>query len=204
MTTRTAASADLHPRRAVARRRPAVACLVAGAVALGATMLPLAGRAGATTAAVALRAGPLGIVGTSPAQLAFDHDGRFGDAPARAVLAVTVSDATGSGAGWRLLAASSRPTEGSTSVPAAALSVAAAPSAVCAAASSCTPARDDLEFPLVRSPTGAADAAPIADAMSGSGLGTETLQIPLALSLPEQAPAGVYRATLYLSLTAGP
>ncbi len=160
---------------------------------------------GTGNAAATLSSGVLSFV-APPGNLAFpsvDLDGV--DQLTSASLGSGVSDGTGSGAGWALDATSTTFSNGTSELPADAVTVGTAPSVACDTGATCTPATDAVSYPYVLpAGTSAPPATALFSAAVGTGMGDQTVTPVFSLEVPANAAAGAYSATWTFSLVSGP
>jgi len=122
--------------------------------------------------------------------------------------ALTVIDATGSGAGWHITATSTPLVSGSHTLGTSGITVSGpsggAPSATCATSSTCQPSTPTgISYP-VDVPFGSSTPTTIYAASAGSGLGAVILDSVWSVSVPPNSYAGDYTATITVSLVSGP
>jgi len=119
-------------------------------------------------------------------------------------LALTVTDTSGTNAGWKLTVTSTQFTSGAHTLPTTASSVTAA-SAACLAGSSCTSPTNSLTYP-VGVPAGATPptAVKFFNAAVSSGAGHNTITPTLSVVVPASAYTGSYTSTLTLAIASGP
>jgi len=122
--------------------------------------------------------------------------------------ALTVIDATGSGAGWHITATSTPLVSGSHTLGTSGITVSGpsggAPSATCATSSTCRPSTPTgIAYP-VDVPFGSSTPTTIYAANAGSGLGAVILDSVWSVSVPPNSYAGDYTATITVSLVSGP
>lgn len=121
-------------------------------------------------------------------------------------LPMTVSDTTGTGAGWRLNITSTRFTTGGAtprSLPDTASSITAV--TVTCALAPCTDPINSTDLP-VAVPAGATPppAATFFDAQPNSGMGEFTVTATVRVDVPANAYAGTYTSTVTLDIASGP
>lgn len=104
----------------------------------------------------------------------------------------SVNDARGSGAGWNVTATSTTFMSGGNSLPAAATTVASAPTAACAGGATCTPATPTgISYPYSLPAAGTAPAATkLFNANINTGTGSQTFTPTWTLNVPASALAG--------------
>lgn len=170
------------------------------------------------TPAVSLT-GPLAL--TSPVSLGWTATLDGGDLTvpdtAAADQRLTVSDQTGTGAGWHVTVAATTFANGAYTLPAAdtleltgstsAATTGSAPSASCA--TSCVPPDDTVTYPVtITTATSSPPPADIYRATADSGLGVVTIGVPSPagwwVTIPGDARAGSYISTLTVTVVSGP
>lgn len=116
---------------------------------------------------------------------------------------LTVDDQTGSNAGWNLSATSTRFTNGTSSLPADAVTVTdATPTSM---TGNCAMPTNAVNFPMTLPAAATAPTAQkVFNAAVGTGRGPIDLALGLALALPAHARVGSYTSTWTLTLAAGP
>jgi len=113
---------------------------------IGAVLLFAAAPAGASTAATAnITGGTLQV--TVPGTITFSDTLNGTNQTATQTLAIDVSDATGSGAGWNLTGTSTQFTAGANTLSTSATTVQGAPTDACDAGSTCTLATNSIGYP---------------------------------------------------------
>ena len=177
--------------------RMAVAALTALALAL----LPTAATASETTLGVA--PGPLGVLAIP--DLSFPTGGRPGKEQALTTNEpLDLSDATGSGAGWRTtLSATPFDNGAGRTLPADSAAVDGAPDISCDAGSTCIPAATSVSYPLTV-PVDGTSTVTILNATSNTGVGNQTVSVPYRLFLPSGSDRGRYTSTWTVTLLSGP
>jgi len=195
------------------RRRLAAIALGAGILA----PLAFAGVANASTvttetptASATVTGGALSFVST-PGNVTFPAvvlDGT--DQTTSQTEPIDIGDNTGSLDGWNVTATSTlfSATVGTSTytLPADAVTVTAAPSAVCDSGSTCTTAVEatSIVYPYTLPAGSAATATKIFDANTGTGMGNQTFTPNFTLSIPSSATAGAYSSTWTFSLVSAP
>ena len=174
------------------------------ALALSVAALAAPARVGAVDVTVQGRIvrGDLSAV-FPPAQMALPDvtlDGGV-DQDVTVTLPFSVTDARGSGDGWRLTVTSDGVRQGGDPLPGSAARIAGV-TAACAVGDPCTLPTDDVPYPL-GVPVGPAPVR-FFSAAAGTGLGTTLLEAALVLTLPANALAADYATTLTLAHAAGP
>jgi hypothetical protein len=186
--------------------RLGVLCALAG---VGIVALPAASQ-GATTASVTLSAGSLAFINSTPAAtITFPTTTLNGtNQSITSTLGFDIGDATGSGSGWNVTATSTTFKSGTNTLPTAATTVTAAPTATCdAGATGCTTATNTVTFPYtLPAATAAPTATKLFDASANTGLGDQTFTPTWALAIPANAVASgtAYTSTWTFSLVSGP
>jgi hypothetical protein len=186
-------------------RRPglwlAAACMVTSVVGLA--VVPTS----ATTAGVLIHPGELQFIGGTPGDIHFNTVDLTGSDTESTIgtLSFDVSDATGSGMGWKIQGVGSTFSDGSGHyLPAGAISVLSAPRVACDLGSACDLATDSVAYPYILPAGNGATAATLFDAAPGSGMGNETVTSDFTLSLPASTLAASYTATWSFTLISGP
>ncbi|MHB1784087.1 MAG: WxL domain-containing protein [Acidimicrobiales bacterium] len=196
------------------RRRLAAVALGAGILA----PLAFAGVANASTvttetptASATVTGGTLSFV-SAPGNVTFPAvvlDGT--DQTTAATEPIDIGDNTGSLDGWNVTATSTQFTatvnSSTYTLPSSAVTVNAAPSAVCDTGSTCTTAVEStsIVYPYAL-PAGATapTATKIFDATAGTGMGNQTFTPNFTLAIPSSATAGAYSSTWTFSLVSAP
>jgi hypothetical protein len=119
-------------------------------------------------------------------------------------LPVTVTDATGSGAGWYLTITSTQFTTGAHLLPTTATSIHTA-TASCSVGSTCVLPTNTVGFPVTL-PAAAVAPAPVKifNAAANSGMGQVDVSTTLNLTLPGNAFTGSYSSTITIAVISGP
>jgi hypothetical protein len=181
--------------------------MLGAGLAATASLLLMAGPAGATTASATLNAGALGFAST-PGNVTFPSVTLNGtNKTVTASQPLDIADATGSGAGWNVTATSTLFTSGSYTLPAGAATITSAPSApTCDSNVTCTQAGSTTVAYPYSLPAGATapTATKLFNAAAGTGMGDQTLNPSWTLAIPGNAYAGNYTSTWTLSLVSGP
>lgn len=172
-----------------------------GLVALS-TGLPV--RAETVTGHVTVAAGALTLSSGPGPSLALRLDGT--DRPQSTTFSVQVTDATGSGAGWQLQMTSTRFAMSGPkprTLPVDALTVTGV--TIACAQGTCTNPVNTVSYPL-HIPIGDASVAPVTlvGAAPDSGMGSFIVTPRLEMTIPANAYAGAYTATMTLSIVSGP
>lgn len=171
-------------------------------VSAAAASTPSPGAPSATTASIMLSPGQLQFIGGTPGAVTFK-----GTADERATGSIDfdVSDATGSGLGWKIQGVGSLFSNGTGhTLPADAATIVSAPDATCDQRSACVLAQDAVHYPYVLPSGEGATATTLFDATAGTGMGDETITPTFTLSLPPLADAASYSATWSFTLSSGP
>ncbi|HVB05704.1 MAG TPA: hypothetical protein VNF07_05595 [Acidimicrobiales bacterium] len=169
-----------------------------------ATVCCTAAPGAATTAAnVLITPGQLQLIGGTPANIGFSATALSGsDQSTTGLVSFDVSDATGSGAGWRIEGSGTAFMSASGRVlPGAGAEILSRPTASCDTGSGCVAPIDSVSYPFqLPSET----AATLFDAAAGSGMGNATVAVDFDVSLPATTIAGTYSATWSFTLISGP
>ena len=175
----------------------------AGALLLAAALAVAPGSAAASETTLGVVPGPLGVLST--ADLSFP--GSAGDGKEHTLkgsAALDLSDATGSGSGWRTTLSTTQFDNGAGStLPADSATVDGAPDISCDPGSTCTPAETNVSYPLPV-PADGTSTVIILNAKANTGLGNQTVRVPYRLFLPSKANAGRYASTWTVTLVSGP
>ena len=184
-------------RMSTVERAGSLAALVA-AIAVGPAL--------ASTGTATLTAGSL--LFSAPATVSFATTLTGLDQTITSTQAITVGDATGSGAGWKLQATS---TAFCTSGNAHCLANAATtvqspgPTVACDASSTCTTATNGVSYPYtLPAATSAPAATTFFNAAAASGLGKQTVTATFTVAIPANTYAGTYNSTWTYSLASAP
>ena len=177
--------------------RVAVSALAALAIAL----LPTAAEASETTLGVA--PGPLSVLAIP--DLSFPSAGRPGKEQSLTTNeSLDLSDATGSGAGWRTTLSGTPFDNGAgRTLPADSAAVDGEPDISCDAGSTCIPAATIVSYPLTV-PADGTSTVTILNATSNTGVGNQTMRVPYRLFLPSGSDRGRYTSTWTVTLLSGP
>jgi hypothetical protein len=185
-----------------------LAALAAIATAAGAA-LPLASQA-ATSASVTLRSGNFAMINGTPAA-AINFPTATLNGISQTVtdpLSVDIGDATGSGSGWNVTAASTTFTSGANVLPTSATTIQSAPTASCDAdAAGCTTATTTVAYPYtLPAATVSPTATKLFNAVANTGMGDQTFSPTWTLAIPANAVASgtAYTSTWTFSLVSGP
>jgi hypothetical protein len=159
---------------------------------------------------VTLTGGRLAFIDDAPAATISFPTAALNDAnrSIRAPLRVDTSDATGSGAGWKLTATSTTFTSGANALPTTATTIQSAPTDACdKGAAGCTTATttDSYPYTLPAAPT-APTATELFNAAANTGMGGQTFTAIWTLAIPANAVASTtpYASTWTFSLVTGP
>lgn len=120
-------------------------------------------------------------------------------------LALTVTDARGSGGGWNLTITTTTFTTGTHSLPTTASNVSTAPTVVCTSGSTCTNPTNGVTYPL-GVPAGATAPTPVKlfNAAANTGMGNFTITPTVTVSIPANTFAGSYASTVSVAMVSGP
>lgn len=171
--------------------------------------LPFASQA-ATAASVTVSAGGFALLnGTPAAAISFPPATLNGTSQAVTdPLAVDIGDATGSGSGWNVTAASTTFKSGANALPTTATTIQSAPTASCdTGAAGCTTATTTVSYPYtLPAATVAPTATKLFNAVANTGMGNQTFSPTWTLSIPSNAVASgtAYTSTWTFSLVSGP
>ena len=176
---------------------------LAGSLLVAATLAGPPAAAAASETTVGVVPGPLSVLST--ADLSFEGSAGDGKEHAlRSSQALDLSDATGSGSGWRTTLSTTQFDDGAGGgLPADSTSVDGAPDIACDAGSTCTPAETLVSYPLAV-PGDGASTVTILNAKASTGVGNQTVSVPYRLYLPANADAGKYTSTWTVTLVSGP
>lgn len=175
--------------------------IIPAMAAVAALAVPAA--ASATTGTASITGGSLSMVAPPAVGFTATLDGT--DQTVSSPQLFGVLDATGSGAGWNITATSTTFTAGADTLPATATTVPAAPTPACDASATCAPAVTTVTYPYTL-PAGATPptATKLYNAMSATGLGSQTATATVRLAIPASTRAGTYTSTWFYSLVSGP
>ena len=162
-------------------------------LALVATTAALAGTL-TTTGTIT---GVSGISLTAPATAAFSNTLSGLDQTATYSAPVTITDASGSGSGWKLTVAATSFANGTHTLAPGTITGA---TQSCHVNSSCTAATNSVSYPL----TLGATATSVFNAALLTGLGQIDLTPTFSVAVPGNAYAGTYTSTVTLAATTGP
>lgn len=122
-------------------------------------------------------------------------------------LAVTLTDATGSGNGWNLTITSTQFTTGGGS-PHTLSTTASSITGVtqtCVGGATCTNATNSISYPVtVPAAASAPTSVKFFNASANTGMGKFTITPTVAVTLPANAYAGTYNSTITLAIVSGP
>jgi hypothetical protein len=169
-----------------------------------ASLIALPSAALATNGTAAITGNTLSM--TPPATVAFNATLNGTDQTVTSPQAFAVSDQTGSGAGWKITATSTTfTTAGGKTLPDTAVTVQSAPTAACAASTTCTLATTNVAYPYtLPAATVAPTATTLFNAAAATGLGNQTADATMTLAVPASATAGSYTSTWTYSLVSAP
>jgi hypothetical protein len=180
--------------------------IVGGAITAVAMLLTSV-SAGASSATATITAGSLGFINSTPGAVSFSTTLNGLDRTLATTLAMDVSDATGSGAGWNITATSTtftyvavppRTLTGTVTVP-------GAPTDACDAGSTCSLASNAITYPYsLPSGTVAPTATKLFNAAAASGMGNQLVTPTFDLPIPATTYAGTSTSTWTISLVSGP
>jgi len=193
----------------IVRKRLAWLAALAAIATAAVAALPFASQA-ATAASVTLSPGSFALInGTPAAAISFPAATLNGTSQAVTdPLAVDVGDATGSGSGWNLTAASTTFKSGANALPTTATTIQSAPTASCdTGAAGCTTATTTVSYPYtLPAATVAPTATKLFNAVANTGMGNQTFSPTWTLSIPSNAVAGgtAYTSTWTFSFVSGP
>jgi hypothetical protein len=167
------------------------------AVALSA---PAMGATSTVTGTVS--AGTLGLTTSATPSFSVALDGT--DQTPTYTVPTTVTDATGSGAGWNLTVTSTQFTTGSQTLSTAASSMTGVTNS-CVGGSTCTNPTNAITYPLTV-PAAATPPAAVKyfNASANTGRGKFTNTPTVSVSVPANTLAGTYSSTLTLAAVSGP
>lgn len=179
--------------------------LLGVATVAASALLSAPALAATSTVSGTLSAGTLSLTTSATPSFALTLDGT--DQTASYTLPTTVTDATGSGAGWNLTVTSTQFSTGGASpltLPTSASSLTSITNA-CAPGSTCTTPTNSVTYP-VSIPAGstAPTAVKYFNAAANTGRGKFTNTPTVAVTVPANASAGSYTTTLTLSAVSGP
>ena len=163
------------------------------ALALVATTAALAGTL-TTTATIT---GVSGVSLVAPATAAFSNTLTGADQTATYSAPINITDASGSGSGWKLTVAATVFKNGTHTLAAGKITAAGQ---TCHALSSCTLATNAVGYPLTLGTT----AASAFKAAAATGLGQIDLTPTFSVLIPGNAYQGTYTSTVTLAATTGP
>lgn len=116
----------------------------------------------------------------------------------------SVTDATGSGTGWKVTMYSTVMTSGGHTITAPNHTFKATGSVALASTDTGTAATNSITAPTGAIPTTALSSASLYNAAVDSGMGTSTITVNTNLNVPIATYAGTYDATITLSVVSGP
>lgn len=183
------------------KRMRRVTLLALAAIAVSA---PIAGAATSTVTGSVV-GGSLALTTSAAPTFSATLDGT--DQTASFAVPATVTDATGSGAGWNLTITSTQfSTGGGTpqTLPTAASTITSLVN-VCASGSTCTNPTNAIAYPLAM-PAGTTAPTPVKyfNAAAGTGRGKFTNTPTVSVSIPANTAVGTYSSTLTLAAVSGP
>jgi len=173
---------------------------LAAALAVGAVMPTLAADSATLDGTASLNAGPLDLDATGPVIFSGTLNGEnqtLTTAPGAST--ITITDATGSGAGWSLSASATQfsTEDGNHQLPADALTINESPVAGVTGEESELPATT-TQATLTSTP------AVILSAAEGTGMGKFEVNPTFSLDIPFDAYAGIYESTVTFTLAVTP
>ncbi len=177
-----------------------ISILLAGMAAIGVLAAPASAATSAVTGTIT--AGSLSIATSATPTFSVTLDGT--DKVATYTVPTTVTDATGTDAGWNLTVTSTQFTTGSLTLSTSASTVTGVTN-TCVGGSTCTAPTNAISYPLTVPAAGTPPAAVKyfnAAATTGAGKFTNTPSVNVAI--PANTRAGVYSSTLTLAAVSGP
>jgi hypothetical protein len=121
-------------------------------------------------------------------------------------LPITVIDARGTGAGWKLTITSTQfiTSNGKNQLPTNASSITGV-GVLCGTNSTCKKPVNSVSYPLIV-PAGNSPPKPVKcfNAAINTGLGKFSLSMMVNVTIPASAPTGTYTSTIYLTVASGP
>ena len=176
----------------------AVAAIASAALDAGAA------RAATTTATGTITAGTLTVSTSATPTFGAALDGT--DKTPTYTLPMTVNDATGSGAGWKVTLTSTQfATSGGTTHSLATTASKVTGVTSSCAAGTCTAPSNTTGYPfVVPADTSAPTAVSLFNSAADTGMGQFTVTPTVAVSVPANTYAGTYTSTLTLAAVSGP
>lgn len=171
--------------------------------ALGASLVAASSAFAANvTATATITGGTLSLASSAAPTFSVTLNGT--DQTPSYTMPMTVTDATGSGAGWNVTVTSTAFTTGTKSLANAASTVTAVSSA-CVAATTCTNPTNSTTYPLtVPAAATPPTAVKLFNSALNSGLGSFTLTPTVQVAIPANTFAGTYTSTITLAVVSGP
>jgi hypothetical protein len=184
-------------------RRKAAVCAAVASVSVLALVSASPASAQDVTAPLGVTAGTLGFAATpaAPSVTPVTLDGR--NKTTSASLPLSVGDARGSGAGWKVQVAATQFTTGGPTprtLPPAAIAYTSTTAAACAAGVDCAAASNSAAL------NGTLSTTPLTvfNAATDSGMGEQLFTPSFTISLPARTYAGAYNSTWTVTLVTGP
>lgn len=178
-------------------------------VALAAFVTAVAGapEARAATADATVTGGTLSFINSTPGNVTFPSVTLNGaNQTTSQTQPLDISDARGTGVGWRVTATSTQFLNGADALPVGSVTIASSPTVACDAGVTCTTATvSGVSYPytLPSGPT-APTATTMYNAAVNTGMGAQTVTPTWQLVVPASAKAGTYTSTWTYSLVSGP
>src|SRR3954452_6823991 len=178
-------------------------CAVAATVSLLAALAPQSALAATATVTGSVNAGTLSITTSATPSFSVTLDGT--DQTANYTVPTTVTDATGSGAGWNLTITSTQFTTGGGSPQTLATNASSVTGVTNTCATTCVSPTNSIIYPVgVPAASSPPTAVKYFNAATSTGAGKFTNTPAVDVAIPALTSAGTYNSTLTLAAVSGP